>query len=219
MDLVALIGTVRKVSLTSIQGFLSWAADVQALTMPWLLSRANSGPQRWRPRMPKCTEEAEIWDSTIAPPSIPSREIQPGTQISKYHEGFLIINLSIGLQAYETLNNEYIRRKRRKNAEITYVAGTASQHTVIGTGRCSLHQDLGISLHYYTAGWHSRSHLEIRTSYYFQHLEIFYQNRISDILSETLHSQKHSHRPTNDSERESRGVSDQAAQRFTVLHH
>lgn len=32
--------------LTSIQGFLSWAADVQALTIPWLLSRANSGPQR-----------------------------------------------------------------------------------------------------------------------------------------------------------------------------
>lgn len=39
-------------SLTSIQGFLSWAADVQALTMPWLLSRANSGPQRWSPRTP-----------------------------------------------------------------------------------------------------------------------------------------------------------------------
>lgn len=33
-------------SLTSIQGFLSCVADVQALTMPWLLSRANSGPQR-----------------------------------------------------------------------------------------------------------------------------------------------------------------------------
>lgn len=74
-------------SLTSIQGFLSWVADVQALTMPWLLRRANSGPQRWRPRMPKCTEEAEIWDSTIAPPSIPSREMQPGAQPLKYDQG------------------------------------------------------------------------------------------------------------------------------------
>ncbi|TNN24215.1 hypothetical protein EYF80_065663 [Liparis tanakae] len=33
-------------SPTSIQGFLSWADAVQALARPWLLSRANSGPQR-----------------------------------------------------------------------------------------------------------------------------------------------------------------------------
>lgn len=72
-------------SLTSIQGFLSWLADVQALTMPWLLRRASSGRQRWRPRIAKCTEEAEICDSAMAPPSIPNREIQPAGRTLNCH--------------------------------------------------------------------------------------------------------------------------------------
>lgn len=36
--------------LTSIHGFLSWAAELQALTRPLLWRRESSGPQRCRPR-------------------------------------------------------------------------------------------------------------------------------------------------------------------------
>lgn len=35
--------------LTSIQGFLSWEAGLQALTNPLLWRRASSGPQRCSP--------------------------------------------------------------------------------------------------------------------------------------------------------------------------
>lgn len=47
----------------------------------------------------------------------------------------------------------------------TYVAGTAFQHTVRSTGRCSLHQDPDMSLHSYRAGQRSHSHLEKTTTH------------------------------------------------------
>lgn len=63
-------------------------------------------------------------------------------------------------------------------SERTYVAGTAFQHMVKGTGRCSLHQDLCMLLHFYKAGYHSHSHLKNRAAYYFQTLRIYLEPTI-----------------------------------------
>lgn len=45
---------------------------VQALTMPVRCRRASSGAQRCKPMKPKCTDEAEICESEMAPVSMPS---------------------------------------------------------------------------------------------------------------------------------------------------
>ena len=50
--------------------------DVHALTMPVRCRRARSGAQRCKPMKPKCMDEAEIWESAIAPVSMPSGEMQ-----------------------------------------------------------------------------------------------------------------------------------------------
>ncbi len=46
------------------------------------------------------------------------------------------------------------------NCRLTHAVGTASQHMVRDSGRSNLHRDLDMSLHCYTAGWHSHSHLK-----------------------------------------------------------
>lgn len=51
--------------------------DVHALTMPVRCKRANSGAQRCKPMKPKCMDEAEIWESAMAPVCMPSGEMQP----------------------------------------------------------------------------------------------------------------------------------------------
>lgn len=50
--------------------------DVQALTMPVWCRRASSGAQRCKPMKPKCMDEAEIWESAMAPVCMPSGEVQ-----------------------------------------------------------------------------------------------------------------------------------------------
>lgn len=50
--------------------------DVHALTMPVWYRRASSGAQRCKPMKPKCMDEAEIWESAMAPVCMPSGEVQ-----------------------------------------------------------------------------------------------------------------------------------------------